>query len=227
MHRQLRGACEIVGDTPADTGADDETEDAESGGLVRKPTGLSSDKRHRPTPTLKQIIARRKMDLGLSDAEIRVPPSGDEIRRFEDYVDRLDNDPSQFMAYKQSLPQSEQLALERSALRIFCYFEAKENDRVKLSTAEFKLKSMVDDLLVRLLICSPLDASAPQTAPGLGPVGVDSLECVWQERNTKDKEGAEGAPVSAGMLITEPAVATHVTPLPARVVLSGASEITS
>eukprot|EP00123_Amoebidium_parasiticum_P000675 comp11541_c0_seq2/m.5997 comp11541_c0_seq2/g.5997 ORF comp11541_c0_seq2/g.5997 comp11541_c0_seq2/m.5997 type:complete len:207 (-) comp11541_c0_seq2:185-805(-) len=41
--------------------------------------------------------------------------------------------------------------LEQMAIRFFTYFEGREREHAKLSTSEFELKSIVDDILVRLL----------------------------------------------------------------------------
>ena len=76
--------------------------------------------------------------------------------------------PNPYLNRRRGLPEEQQHALERTAIRIFCFFEAKDDKFAPLTPFEFQIKSTVDDLLVRMFICCPIDASAePLPVPGM------------------------------------------------------------
>jgi hypothetical protein len=71
----------------------------------------------------------------------------------------------EYSVHRSAIAPERRASLERTAIRIFYQLDAKEQKREKLTPKEFELKSVVDDLLVRMLGGAAGGEAAVLTAP--------------------------------------------------------------
>eukprot|EP01134_Creolimax_fragrantissima_P000850 CFRG0850T1 len=178
MHERLVGPTEVVIPQPPKPKETSNSVDCNGVPLQRKDSGRPVG-RHWSTLTVKQNILRRKQEL-FGSQEYFEMPDADDLRFLCDQVALLDNDPAMFAARQNMLRGSSQLVLqdesdvsqrlERAVFTVYLYCDAKEKRHEPLTTTEFQMKAVVDDIIVRILLKDSIDATTGQivTSPRPG-----------------------------------------------------------
>eukprot|EP00123_Amoebidium_parasiticum_P012248 comp21220_c0_seq1/m.28862 comp21220_c0_seq1/g.28862 ORF comp21220_c0_seq1/g.28862 comp21220_c0_seq1/m.28862 type:complete len:394 (-) comp21220_c0_seq1:29-1210(-) len=121
-------------------------------------------------------------------------PSNGELEEFKLLVHKLDCvDPKAFDKFRSTAHPEDIQMLERMAMRLFVYFEGKEKDHARLTTADFELKSTVDDVIVRLF-GSEAPAETEQLPPGAPntPAPPTQISQISQISHISQGSGGEG-----------------------------------
>eukprot|EP00127_Corallochytrium_limacisporum_P005229 Clim_evm46s201 gene=Clim_evmTU46s201 len=113
---------------------------------------------------IRTAVKERCEDMGWQSLMKPFQPNGSkptsaDVEEFQEMVDaKLDNNPVLGDILLQSREMSEEREkIEKLAIKLFYFFEYKEKQRQHISELEFHVKSIVDDILYRLLRTDDMD----------------------------------------------------------------------